>query len=848
MSTKTQDKNNGKIPAIINKNKNLSIIANKLNQSEKDIEDVKKISPVNLPEISNSIKDKILNNETIVKLFPDIELSMQIVTSSILSPNDMVSTNLIYDANDLTLPSDIKIGLLDSIKTYISNEYKIEDKLPNILRESMFTKGAYIETVIPESSVKTLINNNLDNVSVESIADSENKDRVKILSNVDKDNGENISIENLSMMKDEEQVTLNISDEELDMVITDDFSILASTEVFSKVIKDKISNELYQDHKVTNKEEEEFEKLFRTNKAVKDAGAVTVLTKDQISEETIGKPLIMKLPVESTIPVHVTGDVSNHLGYFVLLNEKGIPISTENTWEIDAKNMSQELSTKAKSLIDKASNAINGYSKKEPKLSQMEEVYSHIIKSKIKKRLKDGVFGDAVDIDDDNNDIYRVMLTRVLKKQRTKLLYIPKDLVSYFAFKYRDNGTGESLLETISVLSSIRAILLFARIMANIKNSVTTTEISATIDPNDVDPSKTMNKIMSEVMKSRQTQLPIGVTRVEDLVDWTKKVGYRFNFKHDSLPDMDISTSDDSTSKVVPDSDLDEDIRKQILMAFSLPPKAVEDGYDSDFATTIVQSNMLFTKRTMNNQDKLMSMVTEHVRRLIKNDSNIYSIIEDNIKANITHIIRHLKKKKSANIDVKNNLDKDKLAKWITSKYIDNITITLPRIEEYNDDNLKDAFDHYKDSVDDYIETFFGDEAMPDEITGMLGEKTEDFKYALKHAFLRKWMSDNNYMTDILNATNLNSEDDPIFDVYGEYEHYMDNLSKVLIPFMKRMGKKVDKSDKKIEKLEEEEEEEIEEDSSSDDTSDNGDKSEDGDDTAEDEEVTDVKNDENNTW
>lgn len=89
----------------------------------------------------------------------------------------------------------------------------------------------------------------------------------------------------------------------------------------------------------------------------------------------------------------------------------------------------------------------------------MEEIYSHIITAKIKKRLSGGLLGDLAAIEEDNTDVYRVMMTRMLKKQKTKLL-LPSELVSYYAFKYRENGTGESLLETITVLSSIRAILM----------------------------------------------------------------------------------------------------------------------------------------------------------------------------------------------------------------------------------------------------------------------------------------------------------------------------------------------------------------------------------------------------
>lgn len=41
-----------------------------------------------------------------------------------------------------------------------------------------------------------------------------------------------------------------------------------------------------------------------------------------------------------------------------------------------------------------------------------------------------------------------------------------------------------------------------------LKNSITTTEVNATLDEQDVDPSKTTATRISTVMKNRQTQLP----------------------------------------------------------------------------------------------------------------------------------------------------------------------------------------------------------------------------------------------------------------------------------------------------------------------------------------------------
>lgn len=851
-----------KMPQLINKNKNLAALVSKLKKEDgkdgknRDVNaKEREVNPNNLPAISESIKDKILNNETIVKLFPDIELSIQILTSSILAPNDMGATNLIYENKDTKVPTEIKIGILETIKNYISTNYKLEDKLPTIVREAMFTKGAYVEAIIPESAIDAMLNENPAEVSIENFVETNNNSKkINILSVKDKAEEEetysledmDLSITRKKVTKDNKEFNLKISEEDLYLDITDNFALLGITKKLSDEVTSRISNEMHKDDKIEDKESEQFEKLFKSITDVKEKSVVTILTNEQTTRDDIGKPLVIKLPVESVIPVHVTGDKSKHLGYFVLLNEKGTPIGKSSTiWDYNDKSMSVDMAKKAKSIIDKADTAINGYSKVDPTIGEMEEIYSHIITSKIKKRLSNGLLGDLAAIEEDNTDVYRVMMTRMLKKQKTKLLFIPSELVSYFAFKYRENGTGESLLENITVLSSIRAILLFARIMANVKNSVTTTDVTATLDPDDVDPSKTMTRIISEVMKNRQTQLPIGVTRVEDLVDWTRKVGYKFNFKHESLPDMDISSSESNTSKVVPDAGIDEEIRKQILMAFALPPKAVEDGYDSDFATTIVQSNILFTKRVVAHQDTLLPILTDHVKRLIKNDRKLYDLLYKNIFENMKEIKKYIEKSTlNQDTDLK-KINEENLAKWLVKEYIECLEISLPRIEETKTDNMKEAFAAYKSSLDDIMDIFFGNESVPNSLVGALGDKADDIKFAIKNTLIRKWMSDNNYMDELLKVTSVDADDKPILDSYSEFNTYIEGLTKILLPFIEDANKRKEETDEDLNKIDGNNEEENNNDEG-DDNNDNEDENNDGGDDPDGGEDEDNNNDDNN--
>lgn len=120
--------------------------------------------------------------DNILSLFPDIELCVQIVISSVLSPKDMVQANLLYKSTEIVLPEDITSALNEIVKTHIEGYYKFKEELPTMLRE-VLSKGSYVTVILPESIVDELINTNHNkyiskesyNIGLEKILTKDNK-------------------------------------------------------------------------------------------------------------------------------------------------------------------------------------------------------------------------------------------------------------------------------------------------------------------------------------------------------------------------------------------------------------------------------------------------------------------------------------------------------------------------------------------------------------------------------------------------------------------------------------------------------------------------------------------------
>ena len=168
-----------KFPALrlVNANPEAAALISKLvkprEQAEFNLRQAKTHHNLNQSQIqavSDNTKGRIRDNENIVALFPDVELAIQILISSILSPKDMVKTDIIYKAKEHILPSEVinKINLI--VASHIESYYKLDEEFQDILRATLFTSGSYVKVVLPESTVDEIINDN-SSVSTESLSE-----------------------------------------------------------------------------------------------------------------------------------------------------------------------------------------------------------------------------------------------------------------------------------------------------------------------------------------------------------------------------------------------------------------------------------------------------------------------------------------------------------------------------------------------------------------------------------------------------------------------------------------------------------------------------------------------------
>ena len=772
-----------------------------------------------LKAISDSSIERVRDNKNITELFPDIELAIQILVSSILSPKDMVNTDIIYNNTEALFPAELTNNLNTIIKDELNSHYKILDDLPVMLREALFETGSFIKAVIPENSLDEIINGN-QQLSTESLSPLFNK------------TGKETEVVNLGILRSEstklnsalEHIVMyntgygnynpkiNVKDNvDFCLEVVDNFHLL-KLPLLTKVATENALSKITRPKSQLNNVD--FSTLiYKSNRTSGMTDFKTIYDKNSLSRKPVGRPLVMKLPSESVIPVHLPGDETHHVGYFVLIDNDGNPVTYSSTVDtmhgLNNFNQSTQQNASLSSLLLQKAKTNLLRNDDEITIDHISKVYANIVERDLIERLKNGVYGKELAIAK-QEDIYRIMLSRSLANKYTRLVYIPNTICSYIAFKYFDNGVGKSYLDDLKVLTSLRGILLFSKIMAMAKSSIALTRVNMNIDPNDPDPKKTIEIAQHEIVKMRQNYFPLGINSPIDLVDWIQRAGLEFTFEgHPGLPQTKFDFESKNIQHTQPDSDIDELLRKQTYMALGLSPEIVDNGFNQEFATTVVSNNILLSKRVLQHQKIFTIQLSEYIHKIIMNDTIIYEKLISVLKENKALLEKRLSEEDKQAMSE----NEEAFIHYILDRYIETLRAELPKPDETTVATQLDAFNSFQEALEKGLDSVISSEFITNDLTGEISSNIDSIKASWKAYFLRQWMVENNFLNELTDIVTADEDGNPTLDIYDINKSHIEGLMRSSIKFIKSLQPIKTAADTDLENLN------VEEGSSSSDTS-----------------------------
>jgi hypothetical protein len=540
-----------------------------------------------------------------------------------------------------------------------------------------------------------------------------------------------------------------------------------------------------------------------------------------LNRPTVGHPLVMKLPSESVIPVHQPSNPEKHLGYFIMLDIKGNPLNSaqQRDYYSDMSNSLNANSSMSSQLLQQAKRNFEGQATdRQSEIDEMARIYGQFVEKELVDRLRNGIYGDQVEVTAPT-EVYRVMLARAMNKQQTQVLYVPMEMMTYIAFDYNKYGIGQSLLQASKILGGIRVVSFLAEAMGSIKNSINRTRLGITLDPEDPNPTHTVEFMISEYAKTRQGAFPLGATNPTDIVTYLQNASVDIEVSGNTrYPETKMEITERQSNRIKPDESMVKELRDRHLMAMGLSPDMVDAGANAEFATSVLANNLLLAKRVLTYQGQLEEFLRDFIKKYILADGYLMDalrkLIDDN-RAKLTKDQQETQELTDQATAEKNALKGTKVTVESINEQLENledmhqdalimeflqcILVTLPKPDMATIKSQMEAYDNQEQAYDKALDSHINDSYLEAHGLGGLHDLVGPTKAAVKAELMRKWMRDNNVMPELHDL--LAGEDDERPDVLKNMLEHFKSMGDSLLKIMYQFAIKRQRWDPAVEKL-----------------------------------------------
>ena len=399
--------------------------------------------------------EAITDAMTAEEILPDIELAKQVLVSSIISPQDMISNDVNFDFVNNELPAEF-MTIKDILDKFFKEEYPIKDVLPKALEAALFTEGAYTIAVIPETGLDSLINHGgaVTLEEYQAFYDSKNpaKSSLAILgpsrfsiTDENKPAGKNaiVSLEDFDprsstgKISNENNESYLLGNKETGVLVTDNFNALKIPVVIDRLRRERVESAYVRAgstlrssvamesgtpewseaiKKLNPTEREKIMRQLYADRAKSGGVALKLSPVESYSRRTKGHGLPLRWPTESLIPAFVPGSPDQHVGYFGLLDEFGNPLHTakgsDKYREMQNRLSNPNSSSAMHGLINSAHRSMFGSDITDKQDAQaILNAYTTIVEEDLTSRVFNGTYKTRVELKK-QNEFYRIMLSR----------------------------------------------------------------------------------------------------------------------------------------------------------------------------------------------------------------------------------------------------------------------------------------------------------------------------------------------------------------------------------------------------------------------------------------------------
>lgn len=722
------------------------------------------INRFTMDKVSRQTSQDITDSNAVMQLLPELNLVKVVTVGTTLDPKTMSDANLMFNIDPAVFDSEIGKLLLAPIEKFFKKDYKIDDRLDLILEDCLFNKGSSVLCVLPENILDNLVNGNR-NVSMEAysrvrdqIAGASTKNIGILGSPREHVNNNKISLEGFNPASDENTMQAMYKNTlcKLEHVtVTDNVDVLKVPSMSKRVREMGIAAKIKRHHvsiesEVHHFNNTEIERLYDNTRAGSEQTQV-ISSPKYMARQSVGHPLILPLPSEAVIPVFVAGRPHEHIGYFLLVDHHGYPVSKDSTRDFYGELQSGWKSGSGdggggggmgnSEILRLTREAMGDNDKSAYEVDHIQTAFNAILTSDLNNRLRNGLYDQDVELGL-SQEIQRIMLYRSWKAKTTQLIFIPEELMTYIAFDYNKNGVGETLIARTKMLSTMRTTLLFAETIGGMRNAMGRKKVLVEIDPDDPDPEQTISNIQSVIIEQGHRSFPLAAPDPAQTMDALIRSGYDFqiNANDSAYAQTKVEFDDYNTNVNAGNPELQDRLRRYHISAFGIPPEKVDPMSSPDFATSIVHNDLVTSRVVKERQKALCGYLTKFVRCFSANSSIIRQEISDIIKSNLQMLVSP--ELKELTVD------------QVVDEFILALNVSLPAPDNTQHERQLEAIEAYERLLDKGLEAYITPDLFPDELTEISG-LADDVLTNMKALYIRQFMSANNILPELSILTEM---------------------------------------------------------------------------------------------
>jgi len=457
-----------------------------------------------------------------------------------------------------------------------------------------------------------------------------------------------------------------------------------------------------------------------------------IKSNDSLSVAPYGRGLSWHIPSEAIFPIHFNGSNGKIDDYIILLDpETGAFLKNTDDPEFYqslAKNK-DSITNKNKmgsenSLISSLRTVQSG----KPCDFDMSE-FADMAEKSIVRQFISAVYSDkgnsiSITLDEEVNKIF---LSRIFKKQGVRCLYVPGEAVSYGAIKYNRLGVGQSLTQAAKMQIARLAAYDVADALANLEAAQPHTEMVINIEKEDSDPEQTIavaratffdtNPKLHSILSTAQLSVPQVVDALRE-ASLSVKVNAGDNVH---LPTPDISTQGKQKDNFKPVDQASRDaVMNSISNYFNLPKQWLDVADDqNNFKIEAVTEYEMVFNQAINWQEMICDFLIDFMRKHTRVNG---PLMQDLVQC----ILDNKKLWKPDSKDVLEGSDEEKV-KVILADFFTSIYVYLPVPTSTESTNkLKDSLEAVTALVASWEEAAGNNGVLP-QILKALNINDEDF-------------------------------------------------------------------------------------------------------------------------